>query len=73
MLGEGGYSAVNPPAWIAAVDPWLVLLSTGLQASSRSSLEVLRSLQPRLLLRTDVHGWVDIATDGERLWLRSER
>jgi len=40
---------------------------------SRPSLAVLQSLQARLLLRTDVHGWIDVATDGENLWVRSER
>ena len=73
LLGEGGYSAVNSPPWVEAVDPWVALLSTGLQSSSRPSLEVLQSLQARLLLRTDVHGWIDVATDGENLWVRSER
>ena len=73
LLGEGGYSAVNRPPWIEAVDPWGTLLSTGLQSMSRPSLDVLQSLESRLLLRTDVHGWIDVATDGEKLWVRSER
>ncbi len=73
LLAEGGYASVNTPQWIDAVDPWLALLSTGMQTLNRPSAALLRSLEARTLLRTDVHGWIDIATDGRRLWVRTER
>jgi beta-lactamase superfamily II metal-dependent hydrolase len=37
------------------------------------SPETLARLEPRPVFRTDVHGDIEISTDGERLWVEVER
>lgn len=74
LLAEEGYAALNPPTWLAATNPQVVLLSVapghpeGLPAP-----EVLAGLQGRTLLRTDQHGWIEIETDGTQMWLKTGR
>jgi beta-lactamase superfamily II metal-dependent hydrolase len=34
---------------------------------------ILGRLEPRPVFRTDVHGDIEISTDGERLWIETER
>lgn len=74
LLADGGYAAVNPPEWLSAVDPWLAIISV--DAGNRRSLPsqtTLSNLSDRTVLRTDAHGWIDLTTDGTRLWVRTER
>ncbi len=35
--------------------------------------EVLGALAGRTVLRTDQHGWIELVSDGERLWVEVER
>jgi competence protein ComEC len=37
------------------------------------SPETLSRLAPRPVFRTDLHGDIEISTDGERLWIETER
>ena len=37
------------------------------------SEEVLQSLEGITVLRTDLHGWIHLETDGEGMWLEVER
>jgi competence protein ComEC len=74
MLAEGGYAPANPAGWIEALHPGLVLLSV--EAGNREGLpspETLEALEGYALLRTDRNGWVEITTDGERMWVEVER
>jgi len=74
LLADGGYVAVNPPAWLRTLDPLVTLIS--LEAGNRDGLpapEVLQALEGRTVLRTDHHGWIALASDGERLWVEVER
>ncbi len=74
MLTESGFAPLNPPEWIAALHPELVLLSVA--AGNREGLpspEVIESLAGYPLLRTDRNGWIEIATDGEQMWVTVER
>ncbi len=74
LLADRGYAPLNPPEWIAALRPQLVLLSVAADdPDGRPDRETLDALGGYSLLRTDQHGWVEIATDGERMWVTVER
>ena len=70
MLADNGYVPLNPPEWLANLDPdllWWPLSADAPQA------ETLALKATRASLRTDLNGWVRLRTDGALLWLESER
>ena len=74
LLADSGYAASNPPAWIANLNPELVLLSVS--AADENGMpdgEVLESIEDYDLLRTDQNGWVEVTTDGSQMWVSVER
>jgi hypothetical protein len=74
LLADAGYAPVNPPEWIAALRPQVVLLSVS--AADKEGLpspETLELLQGYTLLRTDRNGWIELSTDGESMWVEVER
>lgn len=74
VLGGGGGEAVNPKAWLNQLDPWIAIISV--EAGNEYGLpspSVLEHLAGRIVLRTDQHGWIRITSDGERMWVRTER
>jgi competence protein ComEC len=74
FLADSGYAASNPPEWIATLNPELVLLSvSAADENGMPDSEVLESVKDYQLLRTDQNGWVEITTDGERMWVNVER
>lgn len=74
LLPDGGYEKVNPPEMVEQLRPQLALISVGAgNLRDLPSPAVLRSLQGTTVLRTDIHGWIEIKTDGERLWVEVER
>ena len=36
-------------------------------------VETLEILKDYPILRTDLNGWIDVTTDGSRMWVSSER
>ena len=67
-------SPANPPDWIANLHPQDVLWDV--DPGGRQELppaEALESAEGYTLLRTDKNGWIELATDGERLWVEVER
>src|SRR5215216_1078710 len=73
-LADSGYGPSNPPEWIANVNPELILLSvSAADENGMPDSEVLESIQDYQLLRTDQHGWIEITTDGQRMWVNVER
>ena len=73
-LADAGYSVSNPPEWLANLNPELVLLSV--DAADENGMpdgDVLETIKDYQLLRTDRNGWVEITTDGERMWVNVER
>ena len=73
-LADAGYAVSNPPEWIANLNPELVLLSVGAaDENGMPDSEVLETIKDYQLLRTDQNGWVEITTDGERMWVNVER
>jgi competence protein ComEC len=74
MLSDGGHPSANPRQWLEAVDPQIAIVSVGGSAGSkRPSKEVLGNLAGRAILRTDQHGTITLHTDGQELWVETER
>jgi competence protein ComEC len=74
LLADGGYAPLNPPEWIERWGPQVFLLSVAAgDAQGRPDPQVLEALQARTLLRTDRNGWIELSTDGEKLWVEVER
>ncbi len=74
LLGDSGYAPINPPEWIDALRPQVVLLSVS--AADKDGLpspETLALLQGYTLLRTDRNGWIELSTDGEQMWVEAAR
>ena len=73
-LADSGYAASNPPEWIVNVNPEIVLLSvSAADENGMPDTEVLESVKDYQLLRTDRNGWVEITSDGTRMWVNVER
>jgi competence protein ComEC len=74
LLPDSGSELANPPEWLEKIDPELVLISVGAgNTRGLPSEAVLRALEGRTILRTDLHGTIEITTDGERMWVEVER
>jgi competence protein ComEC len=74
LLADSGFAAVNPTAWLQGTRPLLALISVeGGNKEGLPSPQVLQSLQDTNLLRTDLHGWIALHSDGQQLWVEVER
>jgi competence protein ComEC len=74
LLAQSGYAPLVTPEWVRNLDPRLVVISVG--AADKDGMpptETLELLKDRSILRTDVNGWIEISTDGSRLWVESEK
>lgn len=74
LLAESGLPALAPPAWITNLNPNLILLSV--EPGNREGLpspETLGVIEGYNFLRTDLNGWIEVTTDGERMWVEVER
>jgi competence protein ComEC len=74
LLADCGSAPLNDPEWIEALRPRLVLLSVGAgDRYNRPAPETLTALESYTLLRTDLNGWIEVATDGEKMWVEAEQ
>jgi len=74
MFADSGYHAVNPPSFLASLQPWLGLISVeGGNDRKLPDPRVLEALQGTTILRTDRHGWIHCVSDGTRFWVEVER
>ena len=74
LLPESGYAPANPPDWIGIFNPQLVLLSVAAgDWRGRPEPGTLEAVANYQLLRTDHNGWIQLSTDGDRLWVTVER
>ena len=74
LLADSGFAQLNSAEWIGFLDPQMAILSVS--ADNFSGLpdqETLDALGERLLLRTDVNGWIEISSDGQFIWVEVER
>ncbi|MFO8035530.1 MAG: ComEC/Rec2 family competence protein [Anaerolineales bacterium] len=69
-LADQGYIASNPGSWIGNLNPRLLVLSVAPDdPNGLPSPALLAEMAGYSLLRTDRHGWVEITTDGQRMWI----
>jgi competence protein ComEC len=74
LVADSGYGPSNPPEWLDALNPQLVLLSVAADDyQGRPDPAVLETVDGRNMLRTDRNGWVEVSTDGEQLWVEVEQ
>jgi competence protein ComEC len=74
LLASSGAADLNPPEWLQAWNPQLVLLSVGSgDRRARPAPEVLQVVEGYNLLRTDQNGWVHLSTDGGKMWVEVKR
>jgi len=69
-----GSKTSSSPEFLAVADPTVVVISVGAGNSfGHPSPEVLALLADRRVFRTDQSGTVEIASEGTRLWIKTER
>jgi beta-lactamase superfamily II metal-dependent hydrolase len=74
LLADSGFAPLNPPEWITALHPRLVVLSvTAGDPDGLPARSVLDELDGITLLRTDQNGWIEISTDGSGMWVKVEK
>jgi beta-lactamase superfamily II metal-dependent hydrolase len=74
LLADQGYAPSNPQEWISALRPQSLLLSVAAgDKDGRPDQETLEVVQGYSLLRTDQNGWIELSTDGKRMWVEVER
>jgi len=74
LLADHGYGGSNPLPWITNLNPRLCVVSVA--PDDRGGLpspSLLEGMAGYSLLRTDVHGWIEITTDGRQMWIDVER
>jgi competence protein ComEC len=74
LLADSGYAPTNPYEWFSNLNPQLALLSVA--PDNRDGLpdqETLDALAGINLLRTDQNGWIDITTNGQQMWVETEK
>jgi beta-lactamase superfamily II metal-dependent hydrolase len=73
-LADSGYAVSNPPEWITNLNPELVILSVAAgDPDGMPDSETLETVKDYALLRTDQNGWIEITTDGEKMWVNVEK
>ncbi len=73
-LAHGGAAADNPSTWTTSLQPKVVLLSISAQdVDGRPDAETLQAWQGYQIIRTDQSGWIEVTTDGNQMWLQTER
>jgi beta-lactamase superfamily II metal-dependent hydrolase len=73
-VAHHGSRASTTTAFLAAVEPLTAVISVGEDNRyGHPSPQTLDRLGSRPVFRTDLHGDVEISTDGERLWVRVGR
>jgi hypothetical protein len=74
LLAESGFAPINPGDWIDDLALQVVLLSVAAgDLEGLPSPETLNSVAGYNLLRTDQNGWIELITDGERVWIEVEK
>jgi competence protein ComEC len=74
LLADHGSERADSEAWLRAVDPRVALISVGAgNPAGDPAPAVLGRLEGRTVLRTDQSGTLTLFTDGEQLWVETER
>lgn len=72
LLADQGSNRATQDDWVWAINPALVLASRA-TVDADLSPRLLDRLAGRTLLRTDEHGTITLLTDGEQIWVETER
>ena len=73
LLAQSGYGPLSPPVWIDNLHPDLVVISVAAaDKDGRPDADTLETLKDYSVLRTDQNGWIEVVTDGSRMWVSSE-
>ncbi|HVM72137.1 MAG TPA: ComEC/Rec2 family competence protein [Anaerolineales bacterium] len=74
LLADAGLAQVNPPEWLAALQPRLAILSVAAgDPDGLPDQSVLDTLAGTTLLRTDRNGWIEVSTNGSGMWVDVEK
>ncbi len=74
LVADHGSDEATQESWVQSVNPWIALISVGVgNPAGDPSPEVLQRLAGRTVLRTDEHGNLTLITDGQQLWVETER
>lgn len=73
LISESGYAPANPPDWLANLKPQVAILSVAAgDPDGLPAPDVVAQFEKYNLIRTDQLGWIDLASDGQQLWISSE-
>jgi competence protein ComEC len=74
LLPASGYAPLNHTGWPQTFKPQIVLLSVSPKDNrGLPEQETLAYWREFPLYRTDHNGWIEIETDGEKMWVQVER
>ena len=74
LLAQSGYAPANPTEWLTTLHPQIALLSVAAgDPNGMPAPEPLKALKDINLFRTDAHGWIDLASDGQNTWVTVEK
>ena len=74
LIADSGYGPINPPEWIANLNPQLIVLSVSAgDADGLPNKATLDAIKDYPLLRTDYNGWIEVTTDGTEMWVEVEK
>jgi beta-lactamase superfamily II metal-dependent hydrolase len=73
-VAHHGSATSTSAAFLEAVQPAVAVVSVGANNPyGHPAPAVMSRLDESLVLRTDLHGTIELSTDGERLWIEPER
>ena len=74
LIADSGYAPINPPKWIANLNPQLIILNVAAGDPDGLPHEgTLEAIKDYPLLRTDYNGWIEVTTDGTEMWVQAEK
>lgn len=68
LLADAGYRPLNPPEWLNAMDAEVYWLS----ADGQLDAELQAYFDEHVLMPASTLGWLEIETDGNTMWMRSQ-
>lgn len=72
-VGHHGSDSSSGAQFLAAVAPHIAVIQVGENRYGHPSPDVVEALSTTLLLRNDEQGTIHLRSDGQRLWLETER
>jgi len=72
-VGHHGSRNSTGPDFVVAVQPDVAVIQVGENSYGHPTETVLDTLAGRLILRNDLHGRIEISSDGAQMWIKTER